>query len=78
MIGTSAKSGDGVDVIFEEILKQLQTSKVPGVPEKRDRSETIKLKKQNVNTDAGPAGSTGSGGKNEGGGKKKKGGCCGG
>jgi len=38
VIGTSAKSGDGIDIIFEEILAQLQKSKVPGIPEKRDRS----------------------------------------
>lgn len=76
VIGTSAKSGDGIDHIFEEILAQLQKAKVPGATEKRDRSATITLNKNNVNTNSGTPNPTG--GKTDNGGKKKgKGGCCG-
>lgn len=77
VIGTSAKNGDGIDVIFEEILAQLQKTKVPGAVEKRDRSATITLNKNNVNTNTGTSNPTGAGGKKEGTGKKGGKGCCG-
>lgn len=70
LIGTSAKNGDGVDVIFEEILAQLQKTKV-------HRSATITLNKNNVNTNTGTSNPTGAGGKKEGTGKKGGKGCCG-
>ena len=76
VIGTSAKSGDGIDHIFEEILTQLQKAKVPGATEKRDRSATITLNKNNVNTNSGTSNPTGAN-TDKGGKKKGKGGCCG-
>jgi hypothetical protein len=44
VIGTSAKSGDGIDIVFEEILEQLQKGKTSGEV-KRERSATITLNK---------------------------------
>ena len=73
MIGTSAKNGDGIDAVFDDMLQRMNNEKAQFFGEnKRDRGATISLKKKTVDTADGKKGDSQN--KNANVAKKKK--CC--
>ena len=71
IIGTSAKSGDGIDAVFDDMLNRMTKGKSEFFNQKaRERGATISLNKKDVQQTSSPGGK---GGKTSGKKKKK---CC--
>jgi hypothetical protein len=74
VIGTSAKNGDGIDKVFQDMLSRMNKGKAEFFNQnKRERGATISLNKGNVKTGA-TTDKGAKGAKANGGAKKKK--CC--